>query len=323
MATFIRRPSGWLAQIRRTGHKSISRTFDTKVEAERWALSVEATMGQGKYVDTREAESTTLIECLNRYGREVTPSKKGASREMIRIGTLKKAPFADKSIAAVRSTDVAAWRDSRLQSGTAGNTVRLDLALLSHLYTIAIKEWGLPVTNPVTNIRKPPVGKPKDERCLPHQEEMILSALDKINPELRIWAIVAVETGMRRGEIYSLRKEWVRGRVAYLPDTKNGTARQVPLSSRAREALSQLPTMLDGRMFPLNLDYVTRQFSEAADAAGFPKITFHVLRHEATSRFFERGLNMMQVAAITGHKTMVMLRRYTHLQGEDLASLLG
>lgn len=184
MATFIRRPSGWLAQIRRTGHKSISRTFDTKVEAERWALSVEATMGQGKYVDTREAESTTLIECLDRYGREVTPSKKGASREMIRIGTLKKTPFAEKSIAAVRSTDVAAWRDARLQSGTAGNTVRLDLALLSHLYTIAIKEWGLPVTNPVTNIRKPPVGKPRDERCLPHQEEMILSELDKIHPEL-------------------------------------------------------------------------------------------------------------------------------------------
>ena len=68
---------------------------------------------------------------------------------------------------------------------------------------------------------------------------MILSALDKIHPELRIWSIVAVETGMRRGEIYSLRKEWVRGRVAYLPDTKNGTARQVPLSSRAR-SLSDL-----------------------------------------------------------------------------------
>ena len=81
-------------------------------------------MGQGKYVDTREAESTTLIECLDRYGREVTPSKKGASREMIRIGTLKKTPFAEKSIAAVRSTDVAAWRDARLQSGVVGSYVK-------------------------------------------------------------------------------------------------------------------------------------------------------------------------------------------------------
>ncbi|MCH8112115.1 MAG: site-specific integrase [Proteobacteria bacterium] len=111
--------------------------------------------------------------------------------------------------------------------------------------------------------------------------------------------------------------------VARLANTKNGTPRDVPLSSRAAATLTSLPRSLDGRVFPLATETVKDSFRRIADSAELQDLRFHDLRHEATSRFFEKGLDTMEVAAITGHKTLTMLRRYTHLRAADLARKLG
>ncbi len=134
-----------------------------------------------------------------------------------------------------------AWRDAKLKAGAKPNTVRLDLAVISHLFTIAAKEWGLPVDNPCARIRMPSAGQGREVRMSPAQEAAIIQEAAKINPELPDWIVLAVETGMRRGEIAGLRREWITGRVARLPDTKNGTARSVPLSSQAVAAVESLP----------------------------------------------------------------------------------
>ena len=136
---------------------------------------------------------------------------------------------------------------------------------------------------------------------------------------------VAVETAMRRGEICDLRWENVNlaGRVALLPDTKNGTVRRVPLSSVALGVLAALPRRLDGLVWDVKVDTVTRSFERACRRAAITGLTFHDLRHEATSRLFEKGFNPMEVSAITGHKTLQMLKRYTHLRAEDLAKRMG
>jgi integrase len=323
MARFRKRGETWTIEVRRKGFKPIARTFDKKADGEKWAADVEAKMLAGRYVDTREAESLTLAEALERYGREVTPSKKGAKIELLRLCRWQRSALAGKSLAALRSSDLAAWRDKRLAEGQKPNTVRLDLALISHLYTIAAKEWGLPVDNPCAKIRKPSAGQGREVRMSADQEALILVELAKINPELVAWATLAVESGMRRGELASLRREWFVGRVVRIPDTKNGEPRRVPLSSRAVSALASLPVLEDGRVFALSLDWVTKAFSLAAARAGHPEIRFHDLRHEATSRLFERGLNPMEVAAITGHKTLIMLKRYTHLNAERLADKLA
>ena len=111
---------------------------------------------------------------------------------------------------------------------------------------------------------------------------------------------------------------------AHLPDTKNGEARSVPLSSTAIQTLRALPRSLHGQVFPgLTTEAVKRAFARAVRRAGIEDLRFHDLRHEATSRLFERGLNIMEVASITGHKDLRMLRRYTHLKAEDLARKLG
>ena len=131
---------------------------------------------------------------------------------------------------------------------------------------------------------------------------------------------------MRQGELIGLRWEHVdlARRIAHLPDTKNGEARTVPLSSTAVDVLRALPRSIHAEVFPgLTTEAVKRAFARARRRAGLEDLHFHDLRHEATTRLFERGLNIMEVATITGHKDLRMLRRYTHLKAEELARKLG
>lgn len=320
MATFTQVKNGWRAQVRRKAHKSIARTFNTKAEAEKWALQIESKMGIGTYVDNRETLSTSLSECLDRYASEIIPHKKGAKRELGRVELWKRHPITEKPIGTIKQVDIAKWRDERLATGVSGTTVKLDLALLSHLFTIAIKEWGYPLTNPVAMIRKPK-SNPGRERRLEHGEEVLI--LENSPPEMRAFFIIAIETAMRRGEIHRLQRSWIRGRAALLPDTKNGTARAVPLSKRAIEAINSLPFRIDGRLFGLDIDAYTHGFLDACKRSGVTGLRLHDLRHEATSRLFEKGLDIMQVKSITGHKSLHMLNRYTHLRVDELAELLG
>ena len=131
---------------------------------------------------------------------------------------------------------------------------------------------------------------------------------------------------MRQGEPVSLRWEHIdlKRRITHLPDTKNGESRTVALSTAAVRVLRALPRSLHGQVFPgLTTEAIKRSYIRAVRRAGIENLRFHDLRHEATTRLFEKGLNIMEVASITGHKGLRMLRRYTHLKAEDLALKLG
>ncbi|MDQ6959842.1 MAG: site-specific integrase, partial [Mariprofundaceae bacterium] len=187
------------------------------------------------------------------------------------------------------------------------------------------------LANPASGIRKPRVNNQRDRRLLPGEEACLLKAAK--GQGLRSAIILALETGMRRGELVDTRWDWVdlKRPVIALPDSKSGDPREVPLTLYAVKTLRELPRHIDGRVLGINNDQLTRGFriacANAKDSQGesspIKGLHFHDLRHEATSRLFEKGLNPMQVAAITGHKTLQMLKRYTHLQAEDLAKLLG
>ena len=130
---------------------------------------------------------------------------------------------------------------------------------------------------------------------------------------------------MRRGEIAAMRWDHMdrKARALLIPETKTWTPRRVPLSTAALGVLDQLPRRIDGRVWAMRPDSISQAFERVCKAADIEGLTFHDLRHEATSRLFEKGLNPMQVAAITGHKTLQMLKRYTHLRAEDLVGMLG
>ena len=343
MATIRERgPYQWQAQILRKGQSPQYKTFNNKADAEKWARQVEAEMDRGIFIPRKEAERTTLSEALDRYLREVTIFKKNQRSEKIYAETWRKA-FGSRSLASVSQSDIAKWRDERLKFASP-NMVRLELALLSHLFTIAVKEWGMGgLINPVMQIRKPKLPKGRDRRLLPGELDKILGASESriLGDVLRF----AVETAMRRSEIAKMTWNVVdlKKRAVHVlddKDPKKKSDRVVPLSTEAVRILERLPRRIDGKVWGVEPHSITRAFIRAVvrsraayekeckergqkpDPAFLVDLTFHDLRHEATSRFFEKGLNPMQVAAITGHKTLQMLKRYTHLKAEDLAELL-
>ena len=321
MATFRKRSGSWQALVKKKGYGQIGRTFDTKGEAEAWAKITEAEMVRGVYFSQKEAESTTLSEALDRYEREISSIKKGYQQEKKRIRSWKAHPLAKRFLATIQGKDIAAWRDARIKSGSSANTVRLDLAIISHLFEIARKEWGMEgLTNPVKAIRMPSPPAGRDRRLQPGELEKILEfSSEEMNQVIRF----ALETAMRRGELAGMTWEMVdlKKRTVTLPETKNGQKRIVPLSSTAVSILKEhLNTRrIDGKVWDIGLDAISQDFAKACQKAGISGLHFHDLRHEATSRLFEKGFDTMEVRTITGHKTLQMLARYTHLKAEDLA----
>lgn len=327
MASFRKRGRyQWQAQVRKKGHPPQSKTFETRADAEKWARAIEVEMDAGAFVSRAEAESTTLHDLLERYLEEVTPLKKGAEPETNRLRAMMRHPLARRFVAGIRGMDIARWRDERLRK-VAPATVKRDLVLLGHVFEVARKEWGIYMHNPVRDIRLPPSGRPRERRLLSGEDARLLEACGKArNPWLLPLVQLALETAMRQSELLRLRWEHIdlNCRTAYLPDTKNGEARTVPLSTTAVAVLRSLPRALHGDVFPgVTREAVKRSYTRSIRRAGTEDLRFHDLRHEATTRLFEKGLNIMEVASITGHKDLRMLRRYTHLRAEELAVKLG
>ena len=335
MATFIQRPGPggrrvWQVKIRRKGWPPQSATFDTKVQAEAWSRQVEGEMDRGVFVSRAESENTTLSEALTRYLAEVTPTKKPttAHRERVIGRSLQSHPLARRTLASIRGKDMAAYMRQRHEESKGANTIRLEMALLSHLFNTARTAWGMEsLTNPVDLVKgqRPKLPGGRTRRLQGDEQARLISAAHTYGGEIGSVITWAIETAMRRGEIAAMRWDHLdrKARVLLLPETKNGTSRRVPLSTVALKVLDGLPRRIDGRVWGMRPDSISQAFERVCGAAGIEGLTFHDLRHEATSRLFEKGLNPMEVAAITGHKTLQMLKRYTHLRAEDLVGRLG
>lgn len=328
------------AIVRRNGYPKQSKTFLTHREAETWAATVESEMLRGIFIDRTQAERTTLGELIDRYLVEVTPTKRGAATtsEPSRARVIKRDPIAEYKVAALSGKIVAEYRDRRLKRVT-GSTVNRELNMISHVINTAHREWGVHCENPVAYIRRPRESKARERRLQPGEAERLLEGLELCgrnpdgtfttgmhNPWVKPVVQLAIETAMRRGELLALR--WadvdLTKRIAHLRTSKNGESRTVPLSPAAVAVLAGLPRSIDGRVMPTTADALKKGFTRACERAGIRGLRFHDLRHEATSRLFERGVfGMMEIAAITGHKTLSMLKRYTHLRAEDLARKLG
>ncbi len=341
MATIVKTPSGtWKAVIRRKGWPTSSRTFRTKRDAEDWSRRTEDEMIRGVYVRRSPSEKMLLQDALERYLKEITPTKSPSTQraEKMRAKPLT-AQLGKYSLVSLTPDVIATYRDDRLEEGKSVSTVRLEMALLGHLYTTAIKEWGLGlVYNPVSNVRRPSPGEGRNRRLSWSEAKRMLKACDVHSNPMLGWAVrIAVYTAMRQDEILSLTLDEVdlQRRIVRLNKTKNRCARTVPLSKRAvrvfREAVSNpvRPKDVDlifygepGRDGVRRPYRINKVWSQARERAGITNLRFHDLRHEAVSRLVEKGLSDQEVAAISGHKSMQMLRRYTHLRAEDLVEKL-
>ena len=270
MATFRKRPgpggrAAWQAQIIRRGHDRQYKTFDTKAEAEAWARQIEGEMDRGVFVSRAEAESTTLSEALERYALEVAPKKKDAHRDILRCRRFQQRPFARKTLAAIRGKDIAGFIQERQADGVGANMIRLDLALLSHLFNTARTAWGMEsLSNPVDLVKgqRPKLPGGRDRRLVGDELPRLLAAAHVYGGEVGPLITWAIETAMRRGEIAAMRWEHLdrKDRVLLIPETKNGTPRQVPLSTVALGVLDGLPKRGDGRIWGMRPDSISQAF---------------------------------------------------------------
>ncbi|HJV26734.1 MAG TPA: site-specific integrase [Aromatoleum sp.] len=326
MATIRQLRSKWQAVVRRRGHPQQSKTFDLKKDAERWARQQERLMDAGEWVDQTEAKRTSLGELLDRYGQEVSPSKRGSRSELIRISRFKELELAKYSAAAITAQMIAAWRDQRLKKVSSGTVLR-ELQLLGHIFTVAIREWGINLQgNPVSLVRKPSPGKPRDRVLTDAQRAALLHELTRCrNPWVKPVVIFALETAARRSEILALRWKNVDllNATARLDVTKTDEPRTIPLSSTCVAMMKGLPETLDGRVFPVTIEALKQAYERAVARAGIKNFTFHDLRHDALTRLANLGLTVLELRAISGHTTANMLQRYVSISAAELAKKIA
>lgn len=314
MASIINRgPFQYQAIIRRKGYPSVTKTFESKRDAEDWAKVTEAEMVRGVFVSRTEAERTTLGELLERYLAEVTPAKKGWREEKSRIQRFMKHPLALRRLALLRSVDFTKYRDERLLE-VQPKTVQLELATFSAVFTVAKRDWSIPVENPVLHISKPRLPKGRTRRLQPGEEDrLVLAARQSKTPYLLACIQLALETGMRRGEIASL--TWgqvdLQTKTIHLIDTKNAEDRVVPLSITAEAVIRSIPRQIHTQALTGFHDSngIGAAFRRACKRAGIKDLTFHDLRHESASRLAKK-LPVATLAKVMGWKTLQMSMRY-------------
>jgi len=328
MATFTKRNGKWQAKIRKRGQRTLTKSFTLLEDAERWARKTESELERGLYLeDIEEARATTVKDAAARFTSEHIEKLRHGDREKNRLlALLDRTGWGSLSLTSLKGKEIASYVRKREKEGAKPDTIRLDLALLSRLFKHARQDWGMEsLRNPVESVRKPSLrGTARARRLEEGEEEKLLAAAKK---DFKPVIIFALETAMRREEISSLTWEDIdlNKRTAHLSRTKNGEARTVPLSTKAIELLKGIDiSPRSCHVFQLTKDQITTRMISTVKRANLENLRFHDIRHEATSRLFEKGtLDMMEIATITGHKTLHMLQRYTHLRAEDLVSKLS
>ena len=327
MASFRQRNGKWQARVIRDGYPDQTKTFESKADAEKWARALEAAIDKGQFVSTSEAHQTTLRDAISRYLLEVTPTMKGAVPDTIRLKAIMRKPIAKWSLANLSATRMAAYRDERLKEVSSGTVIR-ELAYLSSIINHARREWGINVPNPVQMVRKPQSPQARSRVLTEEEIAKLLQALEPLGRRSH-WTKPAVqlalETAMRRGELLSLRWENIdlQVRTAFLPDRKNGDSRTVPLSTAAVQVLQGLTKHISGVVIPVKFFSLDAAFKRARKRAGLEEVRFHDLRRTAITRMAQKLPNVIELAAVSGHMSLMVLKRYYRPAAIDLAIKLG
>jgi integrase len=260
MASISKRGIKWRVRIIRTGFSPICKTFITRQDAEKWARLTESELERGLYISPVEAQRTTLADALDRYEREVSVHKRSHPVEKYYIQHWRNSKLTALALSAIRGSDVAQYRDSRLKLGLSTTSVRHELALLSHLFSVAGREWGMEsLGNPVKSIRLPGMARGRERRV---SDAEIDAVCEQVSNEVAACIRLAVATAMRRGELLGLRRgdiDYAKS-IAILDQTKNGDRRIVPLSQEAIRLLRSMLCRVDGQVFGLTASSLTYAF---------------------------------------------------------------
>ena len=304
MASYRLTAFGWRAEVCRRGVRKSQSAFRTKAAAVAWAGRIEADILAGV---RGEIPNLTVQALFDRYSRDVSAHKKGRRWEQIRLKALQGSRLAQTRLRQLDTPHVAAWQVERLKA-VSGASVRRERNLLNNVFEIARKEWRWLNKNPFEGVRRPRDGKPRKRIPSPAEIKVLTAPKDSMSKVI-LWAY---ETGMRAGEI--AQPPEVAGRVAVLRDSKNGEAREVPLSEKALEIWQE-------GGFGLTAGSISTLFARRCDDLKIEGLTFHDLRAGACTRL-AKVLNPLQLARVMGWKDLKQAMTYYRESSEDIAKLL-
>ena len=317
MSSVRKRGKTWTAQVRITGWRSFTKTFNKKSDAIVWSKILEDQLKSVPLPDNN-IDNLKLKDLLKRYSKEISPKLKGFEREVYKINLINHSWLGEIPVINLNKHHISQYRDDRLKEVKSG-TVRSDLMLIKRVIKTSISQWGygLP-NNPMDSVVMPSPHKPRSRRVSEEELELLLQYA-KSNRNIYIALIIefAIETGMRRSEILKLKWENIDNGIAFLYETKNGEDRHIPLTRHAQRILNKVIKVSD-YVFPITADCLKSAWNRIKTKSGVKDLRFHDLRHESVSRFFEMGLSIPEVALISGHKDVRQLFRYTHLKPEYL-----
>lgn len=311
MASITRRGGSYRVQIRRKGQAPESATFPVRAQAVAWAAAREAEVIGARHglIPTR-----TVRQALERYRDDVSPTHRGERWERLRLDKLaRELAFADRRLSQVAPADVAAWRDAALQRLAPGS-VRREFGLLRAVFALAVREWGWLKASPFGRVTPPADGAARTRRVTAAETDAIIAALGyrrgtrpgTSSQFVAVAFLLALETMMRQGEILGLTRGQIDARGAFLtlPRTKNGDARDVPLSPAALRLLRLLPKI--DPLFPITAATCDTLFRRARKAAGIEELHFHDSRREATTRLAAK-LDVLTLARAGGWRDVNLL----------------
>ncbi len=319
MSCVRKRGNSWNAQVRVSGWRSFTKSFNKKTDALSWSLKLENQL-KNTSLPEENIQNLKLSYLMNRYSEEVSSKIKSGTTEQCQLRLISNRWLGGCKVINLNKSHFEQYRDDRLKEVKSG-TVKAELTLIQRVFKTAIKKWGYGIlVNPVANIELPKSSKPRTRRLLSNELSVIISNAEKQkNKYISTIIQFAVETGMRRSEILKLKWNDVNLEtgIASLYDTKNGDDRHIPLTKTAIQLLSNL-TQSNEFVFPISANCLRLAWERCRNKSNIKGLRFHDLRHEAVSRFFEMGLSVPEVALISGHKDVRQLFRYTHLKPENL-----
>ena len=330
MAAIQKRGNVFRVRIIRKGYQTQSKTFKTRIEAVKWARQIETQIDQGLIAPSKTHTNRMLDadlgfnEAAEHYIKTHTIHKRNCRTETGTIRALIKY-WGNTQVQKIDKNKVFEVRDDLLSRGRSGDTVNHYYSAISKIYQMLQSEWTIAVNNPIKGLKRLPANPSRTKRVTGEVQTALLTACAQSQSPLLLPIVrIALETGMRRGEIMNMKwtdVDIVQRRI-YLHKTKNGTPRQIPLTQAAVRVLSDLPHHDPDLVFPMNMDELRRNFERAIKNARdlwtknginpFDDLRLHDMRHEALSRLSDAGLNVIELAHISGHKTLAMLARYTH-----------
>jgi integrase len=316
MGSIRKRGGKYYAEISKNGKRK-GKTCATKSEAMQWIVAAE------KEASSDSIPDKTLGELLTRYAETVSPGKKSHKREINRINALLKDPLSKVKIADLDAPAIVEWRDRRLIKIKA-NSVRRDWVVLNHACNIAITEWQWLRVNPFKSVKKPPPGEDRSRVITQDEIDAILHTCGygsgTLTAQVGAVMLFALETAMRIGEICGLTWENVHDRHVHIPFTKNGSARDVPLSKKARELIKNQSK--ENPVFDLTVSQADSLWRKCRDRAMIENLHFHDTRRTALTRLAKK-FSVMDLAKISGHRDLRILQNVYYAPTiDDLADQL-